>query len=398
MSEIRCNPHLGKPAYITATNACEIVKSPCEIDIGAPIELISEIEDSLITPDCMSVVDVSNPGRRALEFQFDNATGQYSGDGTIIYDRVLGWIAEINGTSYRPSSVSDNVSNTYCNTEGDILAIVPCDKSGTAFFAPACLGAICSTNPAVPAGNYTSNGDNTYSPETPEQGSLVFSRSGGWTISADGQIYQGPNSSALEPEGVYTAPDETYIALSAAACGINDIDPDAPNRPSCINMVFASNSLEVTPVEFNYNEDTDSYSGPSGQTIVRNGETWTLTTPNGVLVTEACNSPVTTYSDGTNSATFVGCESASGAFLPSCVQSEFSNNANVILGEFTRLNNRNYTSGIGEQGIITYTDRWRIAVTINGNTVQYLGSSDSNGVVGAYTSNTGATILITECN
>ena len=41
-----CNPHLGKPAYVVATNPCEKVEKPCDLQT-----IPEEVEEPLVEPD-----------------------------------------------------------------------------------------------------------------------------------------------------------------------------------------------------------------------------------------------------------------------------------------------------------------------------------------------------------
>lgn len=393
---IICNPHLGKPAYVTASNACEVVKIPCELDKGTPITIDPVDPTELVTPDCVSVVNILDTSD-VTEFTYDGVTGQYSSitGGSIIYDVVLGWIVEVGGISHQPITNSANVSGSYCNVSGEILVVVECGKLDQNQPTPECIASIFTSNGNVTLGEFSYNGDGTYSPNDSGQGIITYTTGVGWTLTATGTTYQG-GTIENDPSGTYTAPSGATIVLSEAGCG----QVDNGVRPDCITMVFASNGIETVPLNFTYNSTSDTYNATSGESIsYTDGSGWTLTTTNATYnSTTDSDTPITSYTDGTNSVTFVDCDTTGGSFLSSCVRSIFSDNPDVVLGDFSQSSSVEYTSPSLDQGSIIFSSGWQLIVEINGVTQQYVGSTDPNQVTGAYVATDGTTILITECN
>ena len=205
-----CNPHLGKPAYIVADNPCEKVKKPCdlqEIPIEEPVE---EVDEPLVTPDCLAVVFASDSDETSPNtFSYDEDSGNYedSSGNTIIYDSALGWIVQTT-SSYTPVVKTNNPTNNYCNSNGEVVSIVPCDKTGGAFL-PDCVKTIFSEDDTVVLGEF-SNDDGEFTASDSDQGELVFDD--GWTLTVDGVVYTGPSSEG-EVTGIYMNPDGQCILI-----------------------------------------------------------------------------------------------------------------------------------------------------------------------------------------
>ena len=406
-SRMICNPHLGKPAYITAGNPCvRVFKEGSLQEPPEPVDPIDESEDELITPSCLTVVFASDSGEITPSMlTFNEDTGRYenpNGD-TIIYDRALGWIVQTGLANYNPVTVTLNPTNSYCSTEGNTLSIVECSKLGGSFL-PSCVATVFAQDPNIVMGEFLNDGNGNFTPEDTSQGTLVYSSNNVWTLSIGPDIYTGSTTQS-EIEGSYVNADGQILVLSNNGCDVPDVVvepiPD-PITPTCITLVFSSSLSEPSPSDFTYDANTEEYTSENGSVITYDDDNgWVVTTPNSVFNPAMVSlSPVNSYSDDTgNSLSFVECANVGTAFLPDCIQTVFADDTEILLGQFGRNSDTEYTPADPLQGLVTFFEgNWVIGFQDeNGNLTTYTGSANPSEVTGVYTDPLGRTILITEC-
>ena len=402
-----CNPHLGKPAYITAGNPCVRVFKECDLQgPPEPGEIIDEPEEEILTPDCLTIVFASDSGEITPSIlSYNEQTRRYENPNgnTIIYDRTLGWIVQTGIANYNPVTVTLNPSNTYCSTEGSTLSIVECDKIGASFL-PDCVATIFAQDPNIVMGEFLNDGNGNFTAEDTTQGILNYGANNVWTLSIGPNIYTGSTDRSAV-EGSYVDPTGQMLVLSSSGCDIVDIDVETipqPITPSCVTLVFSSSLAEPSPSDFTYDANTRQYTSENGSVIAydeNNG--WVVTTLNGVFNPSMVSlNPVNSYSDNAgNAISFVECANVGTAFLPECIQTVFADDTEILLGQFGRNSDTEYLPADPLQGLVTYFEgNWVIGFQDEaGNITGYTGSSNPSEVTGVYTDPLGQTILITEC-
>lgn len=109
-----CNPHLGKPAYVTASAPCVKVVSPCQIE---PL------------PQCVSTIFAENTSVVLGQFQ-KNASDIYIANdarqGSLNFTAAGGWKLTVNGVVYSGSSEKAQISGLYTNSSGQNILMKTC--------------------------------------------------------------------------------------------------------------------------------------------------------------------------------------------------------------------------------------------------------------------------------
>lgn len=109
-----CNPHLGKPAYVTASAPCVKVFAPCQVRK---------------LPECVRTIFSENSSVLLGQFQKNGNDVYISNDpnqGTLSFNGSEGWRLNVNGVVYSGSTVESEVVGIYTNSSGQNILMKSC--------------------------------------------------------------------------------------------------------------------------------------------------------------------------------------------------------------------------------------------------------------------------------
>lgn len=207
---------------------------------------------------------------------------------------------------------------------------------------------------------------------------------------------------AANPKDCVKPPCEVATSANTEDPTVEEPEPDVPERPDCVALVYASNEAEVLQ-EFTYDEDNDQYNAPNGDTMIWDTALgWLIQTGNGTYFPQNAEdtSPFGLFcTSGDEAVSTVPCDKAvfpepepEPVVLMDCVRTKFADDEDYILGEFN-LDNGAYIADDPNQGVLAYDEQWTI--TVGG--VVYTGSEDQASTTGLYFDPDGNCILVAEC-
>ena len=286
------NPSAGRRAYVAAAMPADYLPDPCQhrrtVCCGNDPDPVDPEPE---TPPCLQVAYATDINEPLQEFTYSLDTETYTAsDGsTGAYATNTGWVLTTLFDTYNPVDVTSlSPVGVFCSSDGDLIALVPCDKYEAPPVDPiTCIELVFVTDNATSPGQYTQT---IIGYTSVTSAGIVNYQNSRWEFTLGADLLINDNDDPDNPYGL-------YVSQTTGACAVfkECSDEDPPELPECVETVFTDDEgdpLAVPPIDpymlgqFTLTGSVYTPDDPLQGTLAFSPTTgWTITDPNSVVFT-----------------------------------------------------------------------------------------------------------------